>query len=331
MFLDNRELTIDSQDDIALYGKYIQNLSNMTLDSNESMFFARNLLQMEAKIYQQKYSPLQAVSLFPVDVSGGSGLESLGYRKHSSFGQAKWAGQEDTKPNKTGGKNEEVLEPVKSLETSYEFNFMDIRKANRAGVNLSEDGLMAAQRAINTFLDDKSWFGDSTVKIKGVFDSVYKAAYNTVVFPADGAGASAKITSKTYDLAVRDMKAFLSRARIVSKDVWEQNMCIMSIAIFEHLRALEKTNTDRTALETLQMLYPNIKFMGIAKLDGTATAGKDYIMSYVNSPEVISLKIPNPFEQLPTDMSAKLYTTTCIAETSSAQVKYADAITLVEN
>ena len=38
-----------------------------------------------------------------------------------------------------------------------------------------------------------------------------------------------------------------------------------------------------------------------------------------------------PDRQLPTDMTAKLYTTTCIAETSSAQVKYADAITLVEN
>lgn len=331
MFLAGRELTHDSNEDIKLFAQYINNIANMTLDDNTSMFFARQLLQIEAKVYEQKYTKTQAVSLIPVDTSGGSGLEATGYKKLSSYGEAKWAGQEDTKSNQVESKMDEVIEVVRMAEVAYSFNFMDLRKAARLGLDLSMDGMNNAKRAINQFIDNKVWFGDSTVKIKGVFDSVYTSAYNTVSIPANGASSSTKITSKSYDNAIADMKAILSRTIVVSKGQWEPERCLMSIAIYEYLRGLEKANTDMTALQKLQGLYPNVEFVGVPKFDGAGPSSTDYILTYPNTPEVIVAKIPNPFEVLPTEKREKNYVTDCISEVSSVQVKYADAITYVAN
>ena len=330
MFLKGIELTLDNNRHVELLANHLENL-DITLDSNESMFFARQLLQMEEKIYKELFVNNEAMSMIPVDTSGGSGLESVGWREGKQFGKAKWMGQDDGKPPVVGRSAIEVTEPVRTFEASYEYTFMDIRKASRLGMNLSAEGLEDVRLAMSQFLDDVILFGDDNVDVKGIFTTAYKSAYNTVTLPADGTGSSAKITAKNYDLAVRDMKNILSKTFIQSKGVFKVDRCYMSIDIFEYLRGLEKANTDMTALEKLQKLYPNVIFEAKAKLGGTAPSNKDYILALPSMPNVIKAKVPNVFEQLPTDKTAKVFSTTCISEVSSVQVRYPKAITLVEN
>lgn len=323
MYINGVELTLDNKDHVEFFASYLHNISNFTLDSNESMFLARQLLLFEQKIYEQKYTPTQAVSLFPTDTSGGSGLESLGYRKSSSYGEMKWSGQEDTKPNKVGQKIDEVIEVVRMADVSYEFNFMDIRKAARSGLNLSVDGINNCKRAADQFIDNKILFGDDDVGVKGVFSSVYTSAYNTV--PLTGT-----IIGKAYDAALSDMCDILDKS-IESSKVFDVDTCIMSLRILQYLRRTEKAGTTKSVLETLETRYPNVSFLGVHKLKGAAPSNKDYILAYPKIAEVIQAKVPNPFEQLPTDRLAKTFSTTCISEVSSVQVKYANAITYVAN
>lgn len=323
MLINGIELTLDNKDHVSFFAEYLHNISHFALDSNESMFFARNLLQMEEKIYEQKFTPTQAVSLFPVDISGGSGLESIGYRKSTSYGQMKWANQENTKPNKVESALSEVTEVVRMGDVSYEFNFMDIRKAARAGVDLSLDGINNAKRAANQFIDDKILFGDDAVGIKGVFSTSYVSAYNPVTL-------TGSILAKAYDAALSDMCDILDKSIEVSK-FFDVDTCIMSLRIYQYLKRLQKSNTDMTVLKMLESLYPNVSFLGVHKLKATAPASKDWILAYPKTPEVIQAKVPNAFEQLPTDRTAKTFSTTCISEVSSVQVKYANAITCVAN
>ena len=61
----------------------------MRLDSNESVFFNRELAYVKAKSYDAKYAELKGLSLIPISTEAGAGVNEIIFHQYRGVGFAK--------------------------------------------------------------------------------------------------------------------------------------------------------------------------------------------------------------------------------------------------
>lgn len=280
------------------------------LDSDDTIFFTRQLEFLKAKSYDIKYAELKARALLPVSYEAGPGAETIRYEQFQNSGIAKViANYADDLP-RADIKGKEFIASVKSLGSSYGYSMQEIRAARYAGKPLEQRRANAAKRAIAQAENTIAWFGNTDYNLQGFLTNPNVGQYT---LPADGAGSLTTLLSKTPDQILRDLNGIVNQVFSVTKGVERPDTLLLPLTQFAYISSTARSaNSDTTILEYFLQNNPFIKQVEwLNELAGAGPMGKDLAVAYVRDPDHLTLEIPQDFEQLNVQEKGLEYVVPC--------------------
>lgn len=270
----------------------------MKLDAQETIFFERELEQIKAKTYDKKYPELKIRKLVPVNSDVNPGAESITYWQYDEVGMAKIIESYSKDFPRVDVRKKQFTSPVKSLGDSYGYSIQDIRKAQMAGTPLEQRRANVARKAIMQLEDQIGSFGDADSGLQGLFTNP-----NTpeLVLAADGAGASKAFADKTPDQILRDLNLMANTPVENTNGVETVDTLLLPVDQYTFIASTPRSaNSDTTILEYFLTKNPFIQNVDhYYKLAGAGAAGADRMFAYRRDPDVMTLEIPQDFEQFP--------------------------------
>lgn len=262
---------------------------HLRLDTNESVFFARQLEFIKAQTYDVLYAELSAFRLFPISTDGGPGAKSLTWRSYESIGQAKLvSGYGDDLP-RADVRAKEFINPVMSIGASYGWSLQDIRAAMFANVSLEAKKAMAAVRAHNQVINSVAWFGDAESGLPGLKTD---SDINTTTALNGGWTTNA-------DDMIEDVNEMITTMISTTKGVEIPNVVAMPPDRLALLNGTPRATTANVSvLGWLKIAWPDIEFTGATELSAWSTTN-DAMMAYRRDPMKLSLELPSAYEELP--------------------------------
>lgn len=268
------------------------------LDANETVFFERELEQIKAKTYDKKYPELKIRKLVPVNSDVNPGAEMITYWQYDEVGMAKIVESYAKDFPRVDVKKKQFSSPVKSLGDSYGYSIQDIRKARMAGTPLEQRRANAARKAMMQAEDQIGAFGDSDSGLQGLFSNP-----NTpeLVLAADGTGTSKAFEDKTPDMILRDLNLLANTPMENTNGIETIDTVLLPVNQYSYIASTPRSaNSDTTILEFFLSKNPFVKNVDhYHKLAGAGASGTDRMFGYRRDPDVMTLEIPQDFEQFP--------------------------------
>lgn len=284
-----------------------ETIYTQNLDENESAFFARELEHIKAKTFDVKYPGLKAIQMIPVSTDAGSGAKTITYQQFNQVGIMKIISNYADDLPRADVFGKEFTSKVKSLGGSYGYNVQEIREANMAGTPLNAKKATALRKANDQAVNRIGWFGDDDAGLEGfltqanVPSAVVPAGVTTSNVPWDGG------TPKNAAEILEDMNAAVTRIIDTTLGVEVPNTILLPV-IQHRIIATRRldSGTDTTIKEFFMKNNPEINMVDwvneLKDVDPAPSGGSaptDIMITYDRSPEVLSLEIPQPFEQFP--------------------------------
>lgn len=294
-------------------------VQSQRLDSNESIFFARELEHIKSKTYDVQFPELTAVKVIPVSNEVNPGAESITYGQYEPTGYAKIISNyaDDLPRADVAGK--EFTAKVKSVGVSYGYSVQDIRAARMAGKPLEQRKATAARRANDQSVNKIAYFGDSKHGLQGLLTHPNIPEY---ILPADGAGGSMKFKDKTPDQVLRDLNGMVGQMIATTGGVEIPDTLLLPFDVYADLSTRRITDTNTTILKFFIEQSPYIKtVMPIPELKA-AVSNKDVAIIYRRSPEKLTLEIPQVFEQFPPETKGLEYVVPCHSRCAGVIIYY---------
>lgn len=295
------------------------------LDSDESIFFGRELEKVKSKTYDILFPEYKALTLIPMGEEVDPGAETIRYEQYEDVGIAQLLASYSDDVPRADIKGKEFRSPVKPLASSYGYNLQEIRAAKMAGKPLAQRKANAAKRAIDYKQNLIGFFGDAASNLQGLINNPNIQEY---VVPADGTGSSKLWSTKTADLILRDMNGVCNQIFSVTMGVHSATTLLLPLAQYTQAAT---TMMGTAALETVLSFFlktqPFCKEVTwLNELKGAGAGATDRMLAYMKSPDVLTLEIPQPFEQLPVQEEGFEFITYCHQRTGGVIVYYPLAI-----
>ena len=293
----------------------------LNLDADESIFFARELESVKSKSYDVLYPELKARKLIPVSFEAGPGAESITYQQYDQVGIAKIIAKYGDDLPRADVKGKEFNSPIKSLGASYGYSLQEIRNAKFAGKSLEQRRANAAKRAIMQKENTIAFFGDTNSNLPGLLSNANILVHT---LPADGTGATTTFSTKTPDQIIRDLNAAAHKIVEQSKGVHAPDTLLLPIAQYTYCASTPRSSTsDTTILEYFLKNNPFVKNADwLNELDGAGTAGVDVGFFYKRDPDMLTLEVPQDFEQLPVQERGLEFIVPCHSRVGGTIVYY---------
>ena len=119
----------------------------MRLDSNESVFFNRELAYIKSKSYDAKYAELKGLTLIPISTEAGAGVNEIVYHQYRGVGFAKVIADYAKDFPRVDIYGIEKSVKVKGIGDSYGYSIKEIRASQRTGKGLDQRRAITARRA----------------------------------------------------------------------------------------------------------------------------------------------------------------------------------------
>lgn len=292
------------------------------LDSEESIFFARELEAIKAKTYDVKYAELKYLQLLPLSTEAGPSAEEITYRQYDMVGMAKIIGNYADDLPRVDVKGKEFKSKVKSLGDSFGYNIQEIRASRMAGKSLEQRRASVARRAIEQLANRLAFFGDTA---SGIVGFITHPNISTVTLPADGTGASKLWSTKTPDQILRDMNLVANSIVSNTKGVEVPDTMVLPIEQYNLIASTPRSaNSDTTILKYFLTNNPYIKTVSwLNELDNAGTGGVlDVMVAYRKDPDALQVEVPSPFEQLEPEKRGLEYVIDCLMRFGGVSVYY---------
>ena len=303
--------------------------ANLRLDADLGVFFSRQLEHVKARTYDIKYAELNALRCIPVSTEAGPGAESITYEQYDQVGVAKIIESYASDLPRADIKGQEFTGRVRSLGNAYGYSIQDIRAAQMAGKPLETRRASAARRANDEAVNRIAWGGDADHNLQGFLSNPNIPVASV---PAAGAGSATTFASKTPDQIIRDMNACANDIVTNTFNVERPDTLLMPIAQYSFIASTPRSSTsDTTILEFFLRSNPYInRVEPVHELTGVGTAGADIMLAYRQSDEVLTLEIPQPFEQLPVQEIGLEFQVPCHSRIGGVNIYYPLAINIRE-
>ena len=311
----------------------------VNLDSAETMFFARELEARKARTYDVVKAPLKAFELFPTDSTAGAGAESIVYEQYDSTGIAKIiANYADDLP-RANVKGKEFTARVKSVGNSYGYSLQEVRAAQMAGKPLVQRQADAAARAQRELWNRIAFYGDAEYGIPGFLTNTNIPDSSA---PGDGAGSGTTFASKvgTPDLIIRDLNNLANTIVTSTNGAEQPDTIVLPVAQYALLSSTPRSSTSDTTI--LDYFLANNPFINSVEWANELTAAQmaangvtrftgDVCFAYRRSPDVLTLEMPQMFEQLPVQERNLEYVVPCHSRIAGVLVYYPLACRLLDS
>jgi hypothetical protein len=242
--------------------------------------------------------------MIPVSTNAGAGAESITYQQFDQLGIAKIiANYADDLP-RADIKGKEFTSPIRSLGASYGYAIQEIRAAQFAGRNLEQRKANAARRAVEQKINNIGWFGDANSNLLGLINH---PNITRVAAPNNLAATSTLWVNKSPDEILKDLNSLANGIVDLTNGVEMPNTIMMPIDQYTLIHSTARSaNSDTTIAQYFLMNNPfinRIEWVNELKAAGVGVspivAGADIMIAYDNSPDKLTLEIPQPFEQFP--------------------------------
>ena len=270
------------------------------LDAAQTVFFARQLEEIDAQVYDVKYAKLEAFELLPVKTLH-PGVESYTYRQFDGAAVAKMTSDYSSGSPRADVKGLEFTSRVRGIRNSYGYSVQEIRAAQRENLPLENMRAAVARRGINEAINKRALMGDSEHGIYGLF-ALPNAAKYTVPKNA-GNTSSYAWADKTAAEILNDMFGIVDSIPTATKEVEHAKRLLLPYA---ELRRISRMKIDSvspiTVLQFFQDNRPGIEVRGALYLDTAATenvVGGGMMVAYDPDRTVVELLLPVAFESFP--------------------------------
>lgn len=260
-------------------------------------FLVSQTSHIESEVYKIKYPDITYSELIPIDTSANQWARSVTYYSMDGGGRADWiSGRARDVPmvDTTRGKHETE---VHMAGIGYQYDLEEINQARMLGQNLSADRASFARRAYEEYAEEIAFVGNADKGFSGFF------AYPGVFTASAGNNQAATSTlwsAKTPQEIMKDVNTLLTGVHTSTKTIEMADTLLIPTAQYLDIGtrqiAPESTMTVLDWITTKNVYTMRtgrpITIRGQRELAGKGADGKDRMVAYRRSPEVVKMHIP---------------------------------------
>ena len=224
-------------------------------------------------LLEEKLPPLQSFEYFTLDNTVPPGaIEFEIYRSYTSGEARIYLGGGDVPEVSLAQAT--LRRSSRFLVTSYNHSFIDRLRDNFRGYSTERMKAKAARDVLLRKADDLFWNGSSNFDLWGVLN---------YPFLDKGVSATAISSASTAAAIIEAISVAANYAHVESKQAFESNACVMSVAVYRYLSTTLAGSGDNstTILEFLQKANPHItSWRRSYRLDGTGPSNYHGVLFY---------------------------------------------------
>ncbi len=269
--------------------------SDPHMDAKFTAVLERQLEFIKTRTYDIVYPEMKARQIIPVNNDVDSGAETITYRQWDQIGMAQIITNYGDDFPLIDTLVEEFEQKVKSLGAAYEWSVQDLRRSAMAGASLDQRRARAARRAVEQQIENIAALGNAKAGLLGFA----KNPNVPLVAPITGSWDTA-----TGAQMVEDMMNLAGSIVTTNKETFIPDTAVLPIGRYNRMaitRISITGDTNSTALEAFLRSSPWVTNVGTwNKLaNANATNNGPRIVCYKRDAEVLTLEIPQEFEQFP--------------------------------
>lgn len=315
------------------------------LDAGETSFFLRELESIKARTYDIKFPNLMGMQIIPVSSTADTGAEFITYDQYEMTGFAKTiADYADDLPS-ASTKGRQFQNRVVSIGSSYQYNLQEIRAARMANKPLQQRMAMAARRAVDQKINKMAFFGEVNNGITGMFNN---PDVTRVAAPENAGSTSRAWADKTPEEILSDMVEAFNSVYINTLGIERATTLLLPLSQYTLISNTRlASGTDTTIREFFLMNNPGAEIIAINECSfqsgidiregygggigiGDVPPQSDIMVAYARQEDMLTLEIPQPFEQLPVQETNLAYKINCHARCAGTLIYYPTSITIYE-
>lgn len=268
------------------------------LDSDETIFFERELEHIKSQTFDKLYAPLRAFELIPVNTDADPAVETITYRQYDKNGRADIVGDgaDDLPQVNVAGK--EFISKVVSIGNSYSYTLQEIRAARLTNKSLSARLANAALESQRRRWNDLAFNGDAEYNVQGWLSN--SSVPSATVQTRNGNTTWANKVANPDDI-IADLNEGVETILNNSNGAEQPNTVVMPLDKYNLLSSTRlASGTDTSILNYFIQQSPFIDSVEWAnELKGAFSGSTDGFIVYDRSPDKMTLEMPQMFEQLP--------------------------------
>lgn len=315
--------------------------SQQKMDAADSIFFARELEALKARVWERKYPPFSAFDLFPLSTEIDAGAETIVWQEMDRVGIAKVISAYANDLPRVDVYGSENTSMIRTVGDSYGFSNQDIRAARLAGKPLSSRKATAARQAMDQAMNRIAWFGDRKHGLKGVLETANAnlVVAGTAAAAPNGTAWSAA-SGKTADEILVDLHNLYQASRTASSDVERVDTIVLPPDPLGYINVTPRSATsDTTILEFFRRTHPDVRTITsaveltsvpAASLPSGGASAANVAMAFNRSEETLTHEIPMMFTQHPEQVVGLEHIIPCEGRTGGVIVYRPVAISFME-
>jgi hypothetical protein len=264
-------------------------------DAKYTAVLEKQLEYLKTKMYEVIYPEMMARVLIPVSNEADPGAETITYSMWDQFGMAQVIANFADDPPMVEALVEDYPTKVKSFGSGYQFSLQDLRRAAMAGVNLTDRKARAARRMQEQKVEETAATGDAKFGLTGLANN----ANVSLTTPITGTWSGA-----TAAQIIADLDKLVGDIYTRTKGTMPADTVALDHSLYKILaqkRVSTTGDTNRTIIQDYLESSPWIKeikpWYQLATADAAGTGPR--IVAYKKDPDVLTLEIPQEYEQLP--------------------------------
>lgn len=264
-------------------------------DDKFTAVLEKQLEFVKTQTYDIVYPEMKARQFIPVNNDVDPGAETITYRQWDDFGMAQIIANYGDDLPLIDALVEEFQQKVKGLGAAYQWSIQDLRRSAMAGAQLDQRRARAARRSVETQIENIAALGNTAAGLRGFA----KHPNVPLVAPDTGTWSTA-----TADEMIGDLNKLATSIVTTNKETFIPDTLAMDISrhnIISVKRISTTGDTHTTVLEAWLRSNPWVTNVGtwnkLALADAAGTGPR--LVCYKRDPEVLTLEIPQEFEQFP--------------------------------
>ncbi len=270
-------------------------------------FYISQLANLEAKIYEAKYTNINFEEMVPVNTSVPEYVDSWDYISYDAVTLGKFIGSSaDDLPSVQASANKTSV-PIGYAGNSFDYSLDELRKTQQMRMPIDTIKGRAAFRGSQEHSQRVAYFGDAARNMTGLFNNPNIAIDNSTVNWATATGQE----------IVADMNSLLIEVWINSANTHVANAFGLDSARYAQISSQRMdSGTDTTILEFFKKnnlyttmtgaelrIFPRLQLSAsVLAANGVSNGGKDMMMAYELNDDNLGMVNPIPWRPLAPQM-----------------------------
>lgn len=298
-----------------------------TRDASETIYLARQLLEVEATVYKEVFPAIRGREFVPKSPMS-QGAKFFSYQEETQYGQAKIiADMADDLPSVNVNRTE-TQGRVYPLGDSFSYSFFDLSHAAYARESLDSTLAAAARMAMEQKIDALLQVGDAAYGMLGLLN---QTSTNTYVVP-NGALGSPLWTQKTSDEILLDLNGIAKAAHIATKSADMSTKMLLPLDSYELISTKPRSSTSDTTV--LEFFLGTSRFIKSVEpwygCDTAGALGVKRAVAYRPDVDAVFYKMPREFMMLPPETRGLRFVIPCVAEYGGVHARKPKTITYAD-